>query len=380
VAARGARAAKRTDAACSYIDERRRGRPGDPSASRGHSTGASRFGWSEGRNVEIDYRYASASAEQARLLARDLVALKPEVIVAAADMVATALQRETSAIPIVFVGAIDPVGTGLVASLARPGGNLTGTLLNEEGIVGKWLAMLKEMAPELIAAGPIATRAAQAATKTIPILAASDDMVEDGLVTSMRRPGGNTTGVSLLAPELDGKRQDLIMEAVPGIRRIAVLSDPHVSTPQHLQDLKEAARVRGVELLVFSATTPGGIVPAMNEASVASVQALNVLATPLFFFNRQTVLARATELRLPAIYQWPEMAEQGGLAGYGPRITQWFRQLARLLVQVLRGANPGELPVEQPTRFELVLNLQAAKAIGHEIPAGLVLRADKVIE
>jgi len=92
------------------------------------------------------------------------------------------------------------------------------------------------------------------------------------------------------------------------------------------------------------------------------------------------VLARATELRLPAIYQWPEMAEQGGLAGYGPRITQWFRQLARLLIQVLRGINPGELPVEQPTRFEFVLNLRAAKAIGHEIPAGLVLRADKVIE
>src|SRR5215831_10026969 len=111
--------------------------------------GLSRFGWSEGRNVEIGYRYASASAEQARLLAKDLVALKPEVIVAPSVMVAAALQRETRAIPIVFVGAIDPVGAGLVASLARPGGNLTGTLLNEEGIVGKWLAMLKEMAPQL---------------------------------------------------------------------------------------------------------------------------------------------------------------------------------------------------------------------------------------
>jgi putative tryptophan/tyrosine transport system substrate-binding protein len=111
--------------------------------------GLSRFGWSEGRNVEVDYRYASASAEQARLFAKDLIALKPEVIVAPSVMVAGALQRETSAIPIVFVGAIDPVGAGLVASLARPGGNLTGTLLNEEGIVGKWLAMLKEMAPQL---------------------------------------------------------------------------------------------------------------------------------------------------------------------------------------------------------------------------------------
>jgi len=128
------------------------GAEGDPETQAplaGIRQGLSRFGWSEGRNVEIDYRYASASAEQARLLAKDLVALKPEVIVAPSVMVAAALQRETRAIPIVFVGAIDPVGAGLVASLARPGGNLTGTLLNEEGIVGKWLAMLKEMAPQL---------------------------------------------------------------------------------------------------------------------------------------------------------------------------------------------------------------------------------------
>ena len=128
------------------------GAEGDPETQArlaGIRQGLSRFGWSEGRNVEIDYRYASASPEQARLLARDLVALKPEVIVAPSSTVAAALQRETRAIPIVFVGVIDPVGAGLVASLARPGGNLTGTLLNEEGIVGKWLAMLKEMAPQL---------------------------------------------------------------------------------------------------------------------------------------------------------------------------------------------------------------------------------------
>jgi putative ABC transport system substrate-binding protein len=100
----------------------------------------------------------------------------------------------------------------------------------------------------------------------------------------------------------------------------------------------------------------------------------------LSYFNRHTVIVSAAAMRLPAMYQWPEMAEEGGFAGYGPRITQWYRQLARLLVQVLRGATPGDLPIEQPTRFELVVNLQAAKAIGHEIPAGLVLRADKVIE
>jgi putative ABC transport system substrate-binding protein len=118
----------------------------------------------------------------------------------------------------------------------------------------------------------------------------------------------------------------------------------------------------------------------MNGASASGAQALNVLATPLFFFNRRTVIERAAALRLPAMYQWPEMAEEGGLAGYGPRITDWYGQLAGLLAKVLRGAKPNDLPVEQPTRFELVINLKSAKAIGHDIPAGLVLRADKVIE
>src|ERR1051326_2761536 len=240
-------------------------------------------------------------------------------------------------------------------------------------LLSELAAALVKAAPDaIIAAGPIATPAPQAAPNTIPILAASDDMVADGLVPSMRRPGGNTTGISVLAPELDGKRQDLIIEAVPGIRRIATLADPNVATPQHLQALKDAADARGLELSVFSASSPEAIIPAMNEASAWRAEAINVLATPLFFFNRQTVMGRAAALRLPAMYQWPEMAEEGGFAGYGPRITQWFRQLARLLVQVLRGAKPGELPIEQPTRFELVVNLQVAKAIGHEIPAGLV--------
>jgi putative ABC transport system substrate-binding protein len=252
--------------------------------------------------------------------------------------------------------------------------------LRNEQLAEVAAALVKASPDAIVTAGPIASRAAQVATKTIPILAASDNMVGDGLVPSIRRPGSNTTGVSLLAVDLDGKRQELLMEAVPGIRRIATLADPNVATPQHLQSLKDAARARGVELSVFSASTPEAITPAMNGASAWEAEAINVLATPLFFFNSQTVMARAAALRLPAMYQWPEMAEEGGFAGYGPRITQWFRQLARLVAQVLRGAKPGELPVEQPTRFELVINLQTAQAIGREVPAGLVLRADKVIE
>jgi putative tryptophan/tyrosine transport system substrate-binding protein len=264
------------------------------------------------------------------------------------------------------------------------GQNLTviagGFGLHDEQLSEAAAALVKASPDAIVTTGPIASRAAQVATKTVPILAASDNMVEDGLVPSIRRPGGNTTGVSLLAVELDGKRQELLIEAVPGIRRIATLADPNVATPQHLKELKDAARARGVELSVFSAATPEAITPAMNEASAWTAEAINVLATPLFFFNGQTVMGRAAALRLPAMYQWPEMAEEGGFAAYGPRITQWFRQLALLLAKVLRGAKPGELPVEQPTRFELVINLQAAQAIGREVPAGLVLRADKVIE
>jgi putative ABC transport system substrate-binding protein len=264
------------------------------------------------------------------------------------------------------------------------GQNLTviagGFGLPNEQLAEAAAALVKASPDAIVTAGPVASRAAQAATKAIPILAAADDMVANGLVSSLRRPGSNITGVSLLAPELDGKRQELLIEAVPGIRRIATLADPNVSTPQHLQMLKDAARTRGVELSVFAASTPEAITPAMNEAHAWEAEAINVLATPLFFFNHQTVMGRAAALRLPAMYQWPEMAEEGGFAGYGPRITQWFRQLARLLANVLRGAKAGELPVEQPTRFELVINLQAAKAIGHEVPAGLVLRADEVIE
>ena len=252
--------------------------------------------------------------------------------------------------------------------------------LRNEQLAEAAVALVKSAPDAIVSTGPVATRAAQAATKTIAILASSDDIVGEGLVPSLRRPGGNTTGVSLLAPELDGKRQDLLIEAVPGIRRIAALADPSVTTPEHLQVLKEGALAHGVEFLVFSARTPEEIAPAMNGASASGAQALNVLATPLFFFNRHTVIVRAAALRLPAMYQWPEMVEEGGFAGYGPRTTQWYRQLARLFAKVLRGVAPAELPVEQPTTFEFVINLQTAKAIGVEVPAGLVARADKVIE
>jgi len=255
-----------------------------------------------------------------------------------------------------------------------------GFRLRDEQLAEAAAALVKSAPDAIVTAGPIATRAAQAATKTIAIVGSADDMVQAGLVSSMRHPGSNTTGVSLLAGELNGKRQDLLIEAIPRIRRLAALADPNVATSQHLQALKDGARARGVELLAFVASTREAIIPALDEASGSGAEAINVLATPLFYFNRQIMLERVAALRLPAMYQWAEMAEEGGFAGYGPRLTQWYRQLARLLAQVLRGAHPGDLPIEQPTRFELVLNLQTAKTIGRDIPAELVARADKLIE
>jgi putative tryptophan/tyrosine transport system substrate-binding protein len=241
-------------------------------------------------------------------------------------------------------------------------------------------ALIAAGAEIIVTGGPVATRAVQAANGTPAVIGISDDMVGEGLVHSLVRPGGNTTGISILAPELDGKRQDILMEAVPGARRMAALIDPSVTSPQHLQALQAATRTRGVELLSAVAAKPDEIAPAIDRAKADRAEALNVLATPLFFANRRLVIERTAALRLPAVYQWPETAEEGGLLGYGPRITQIFTQLGRIVVKVLRGAKPAEIPVEQPTRFEFVINLQAAKAIGHDVPAALVLRADKVVE
>ena len=236
-------------------------------------------------------------------------------------------------------------------------------------------------APDVIVAGPeLQLRALQGLTKTIPLIGMTEDMVASGLVASLARPSGNTTGISLLSPELDSKRQEILIEGVPGMRRMTALADSNATVESHLQTLRDAAQARGVDLSVTGVAKPEEIVPAINEAKASGAQALNFLATPLFFVNRGTIFNHVAALRLPAIYQWPEMAEEGGFAGYGARFTQLYRQRARMVVKVLRGAKPADVPVEQPTHFELVINLKAAQSIGYEVPAGLVLRADKVIE
>ena len=225
-------------------------------------------------------------------------------------------------------------------------------------------------------------RPVQQGTRTIPILAVGNDLVRQGFVSSLAHPGGNTTGISILATELDGKRQELLMGLVPGARRIAALADPAVTAPERLQALQEMARARGVEVSVALAAKPEEIVPAIDAAKASGAQALNVLASALLedTTGRRLYIERAAALKLPAISQWPESAEAGVLAAYGPRNTEIYRQLARQLVKILRGANPADIPVEQPDRFELVINLDTAKAMGLTIPEAMLERADKVIE
>ena len=241
-------------------------------------------------------------------------------------------------------------------------------------------AMAKSPPDVIFCATPAEMRAAQGAIRAVPIVGIAGDMIANGLVKSVARPDGNITGISLLSPELNGKRQDIIIEAVSGARRMAILAEANNTTPQQLKALQDAGRARGIELAIFTIRTPEDIAPAMNEIKMSGAAAINVLSSALLNANRSLIFKRAAELRLPAIYEWPEMAEEGGLIAYGARSTGILRQAARMVVKVLRGVKPADIPIEQPTNFELVINLKTAHAIGHDVPVALLLRADKVIE
>jgi ABC-type uncharacterized transport system substrate-binding protein len=233
----------------------------------------------------------------------------------------------------------------------------------------------------ILATGDVAIRAAQKATATIPILGSADDMVGSGLVGSMARPGGNTTGTSIFSTELDGKRQEILTEIVPGARRIAALADINAASSSHLDALRAAARAHGVELAVYRVGKAEEIAAAIDAAKARGIQALNVLASPFLRGNERLIRERAATLKLPAIYQFPEMAEAGGFVAYGPRIDQLYRnEQAELLVRLLGGTKPADLPIEQPDRFELVINLKTAKALGITVPQLLLTQANKVIE
>jgi putative ABC transport system substrate-binding protein len=259
-------------------------------------------------------------------------------------------------------------------------------------VVGRGFASRSEQFPEfalelaaagvdaILCGGDDAIRAARQATKTIPIVGVTDDMVGAGLVQSLARPGSNITGISILASELDGKRQELLIELAPGVRRMAALADPHTTPPRQARMLQDAARARGVDLSVHWVGKPEELAGALDDAVAAGARALNVLATPLLNAVRRPIMERAAAQRMPAIYQWPETAVEGGLIAYGPWFFEVGRQQAPLLVKVLRGAKPADLPVQQPIKFDLVINLKTAKAMGLEVPPEVLTLVDRAIE
>jgi putative tryptophan/tyrosine transport system substrate-binding protein len=271
-----------------------------------------RLGWSEGRNVHIDYRFAPAGA-QVQERAQDLIALRPDVILAHSTPVAVALHHETRTIPIVFVNVSDPIGAGLVASLARPGGNITGMLQYEAGIFGKWLGMLKEIAPRI-------SRVALLANPELP-------------------------GYHYLVRSTKGAAPSLAIELVP----ISVANAADIE--------------RSMEL--FARVPNGGLILPPESTTI---------------LHRDLVIALAAQHRLPAVYAFRFFVVAGGLMSYGTDQVALFGHTSSYVDRILRGEKPADLPVQAPTKYETVLNLKTAKALGLTVPPGLLVAADEVIE
>ena len=269
-------------------------------------------GYAEGRDVVIEWRSANGDYDRVPELAADLVQRKVDVIVVDSTLATQAVKRATSTIPIVMALVADPVGSGLVASLAHP--------------------------------------------------------------------GGNVTGLSMMMADLSAKRLQLLKEAIPRLTRVAVLWNP--DTPYHpkvIEELKAVAPSLSIELSFVSARTPEEIGPAFSAVSRAHAQALYVIEDAFFFTHRTTLLKLASKARLPVIYGERHFADEGGLMSYGPNFGDLFRRSAGYVDKILKGAKPGDLPIEQPTKFELVVNLKTAKALGITIPESILLRADEVI-
>jgi putative ABC transport system substrate-binding protein len=234
----------------------------------------------------------------------------------------------------------------------------------------------------IVTAGSGATRPAKAATVKIPIvMAQDDDPVANGFVASLARPGGNITGLSTLAPELSGKRLELLKEIVPRLARVAVFgnsTDP--ANPKTLIELELAAGALGVKLQYLDVASPKDIETAFRAAVKGRADVVLMLPNPVHFPQRKQIAELAIKSRLPVIYGRPEYGESGGLVTYGVSFTDLDRRAATYVDKILKGAKPGELPVEQPKKFEFIINLKAAKQIGLTIPPNVLARADKVIK
>jgi putative ABC transport system substrate-binding protein len=271
------------------------------------------LGYVEGRNIIIEYRWAEGKYERFPDLIAELVARKVDVIVTAGTPAALAVQRATATIPLVMVAVGDPVSTGLVASLARP--------------------------------------------------------------------GGNSTGLTSIAPDLEGKRLELLREVVPKLARVSLLVNPdnafHVGSEKQA---RAAAQVLHVDVQFIGVRADADFDHAFDVIAKERPDAFIVLADRVFLHNRGRIVDFAARNRLPAVYPYRELVEAGGLMSFGPNYADMHRRAATYVDKILRGAKPADLPVEQPTKFELIINLKSAKAFGLTIPQSLLVRADEVIQ
>ena len=248
-------------------------------------------------------------------------------------------------------------------------------------LISQYAELVNARVDVIVVTGEEAIRALQQATKTIPIVAIGSDLLGSGYVTSLSRPHGNTTGVSILNFEADGKRQDILIEAMPGLRLMAVLTDVNFTSAAKLDALQKAARAHNIEFSIHRVAKGEEIAAAIDSAQASGAAALNILSSPLFYAHRHLIIDRAAAARLPTIYEWSETAEEGGFAAYGPRTSQLYAEIMpQQIAKLFRGAKVADIPVEQATKFELVINLKTAKAMGVTVPEALLARADKVIE
>jgi putative ABC transport system substrate-binding protein len=275
--------------------------------------GLQQLGWTAGHNVRIDYRWGAVDADHSRRYAAELVALAPDVILASGVPVVTALLQATRTVPIVFAQVVDPVGSGLVASLARPGGNATGFTVFEYGMSGKWVELLKEIAP--------------------------------------------------------------------GVKRVAVLRDAGSSSGiGQLGAIQSAASSFGMELSLVGMTDAGEIEHAVTAFARAANGGVIVTGSTPAIIHRELITTLAARHRLPAVYAFRYFVTVGGLISYGPDSIDPFRRAAGYVDRVLKGEKPADLPVQAPTKYELVINLKTARALALDVPASVLARADEVIE
>jgi putative tryptophan/tyrosine transport system substrate-binding protein len=303
------------------------------------------------------------------------------------------LSAQQKAMPVIgYLGAATPSLAALNVAALRQGLSETGYVEGQnltieyrwaEGRLDRLSALVADLVGRkvdviVVAGGAPAAQAAKGATSTIPIVFASGDAVGDGLVASLARPGGNLTGVSFLTFELNAKRFELLSELVPQAKVIALLVDPNIpATERGIRAVQEAAQAKGVQLHILKASTESDIDAALVERQAG---ALVISPNPFFYSRREQIVALAARHAVPAIYELRDFVKAGGLISYGASFTAVFRQVGIYTGKILKGAKPADLPVVQPTTFELVVNLKTAKALGLTIPPSILSRADEVIE